>query len=276
MTSASIAQTLARLQARKAKAFIPFLVAGYPTYEESMDLALAVAERADVLELGLPFSDPIADGKTIQKASSLAIKRGMDTEAYFAFVSEFTRKTRGRTPIVCMTYYNLVHRFGLRPFAGRAALAGVKGLILVDLPLEEARKAGPIFVERGLEPILLVSPSTPLARAKQIAEASRGFTYLVASLGVTGAQKKVSKQALALVRRVKKACGGKPLCAGFGVSKPDQAVALARAGADGVIMGSALLDLVDENENDFRASVARVRALAAAVAEGLKEGLKHV
>ncbi|HIH17062.1 MAG TPA: tryptophan synthase subunit alpha [Candidatus Diapherotrites archaeon] len=268
MTPASIGQTLARLRAEKKRAFLPFLVAGHPSYEESMRLALAVADHADVLELGLPFSDPIADGKTIQKASSLAIKRGMDTETYFGFVSEFTRKTRGQVPVLCMTYYNLVHRLGVHAFTGRAAWPCVSGLIVVDLPLEESTALQRACALNGLDLVLLVSPSTPPARARKIAEASRGFVYLVSSVGVTGAKKKVSRQALRLIRRVKKTCKGKPLCVGFGVSNAGQAATLARAGADGVIVGSALIDKV--GEKNFSASLARVRALAASISGGLK------
>jgi len=139
---------------------------------------------------------------------------------------------------------------------------------VVDLPLEESTALQRACALNGLDLVLLVSPSTPPARARKIAEASRGFVYLVSSVGVTGAKKKVSRQALRLIRRVKKTCKGKPLCVGFGVSNAGQAATLARAGADGVIVGSALIDKV--GEKNFSASLARVRALAASISGGLK------
>ena len=248
MTSLALAETFTRLRAEKKRAFIPFLVAGYPSCEESMKLALAVARHADVLELGLPFSDPIAHGPVIQKASAAAIRRGMDPMAYFEFVREFMSKSEARVgrrvPVVCMTYYNLLHAPGEERFVQQAAGPGVQGLIVVDLPFEESGSLRARATAHGLALIQLIAPSTPLPRAKKLARASEGFAYLVSSLGVTGARQQFDVRLKHLLHALKHA-GSTPVCVGFGVSKPQQVKALSRAGADGVIIGSALLQLLE-------------------------------
>ncbi len=244
----SMSATFARLRAEKKRAFIPFLVAGYPSYEESMELALAVARHADVLELGLPFSDPIADGPIIQKASAAAIRRGMDSPMYFQFVQEFMSKSKARVgrrvPVVCMTYYNLLHAPGEARFVQQAAAAGVRGLIVVDLPFEESGSLRAHAAAHGLALIQLIAPSTPLLRAKKLARASGGFAYLVSSLGVTGARTTFDRRLKRLLGALKKAAPV-PVCVGFGVSKPEQARMLVKAGADGIIVGSKLLQLLE-------------------------------
>ncbi len=213
-----------------------------------MELALAVAKHADILELGLPFSDPIADGPLIQQASAQARKRGMDTPTYFQFVREFMSKSQASgnraIPVVCMTYYNLLHSPGEARFVEQAAAAGVRGLIVVDLPFEESASLRQLATAQGIALIQLIAPSTPLPRAKKLVQAAQGFAYLVTSLGVTGARTKFDPRLQRLLHCLKKVFS-LPLCVGFGISRPEQARALSRAGADGIIIGSKLLQLLE-------------------------------
>ncbi len=249
----SLPGTFAHLRAEKRRAFIPFLVAGYPSYEESMELALAVAQHADILELGLPFSDPVADGPLIQRASAVARKRGMDPPTYFEFVKEFMSKSMANrasqgVPVVCMTYYNLLHAPGEARFVQQAVEAGVRGLIVVDLPFEESASLQARAQAAGLSLIQLIAPSTPLPRAKKLTQAAQGFAYLVTSLGVTGARVKFDPRLKRLLGALKGRAQGEartPLCVGFGISEPAQARMLVEAGADGIIVGSKLLQLLE-------------------------------
>ena len=236
-------------------AFIPYLTSGFPDRSESDRLASALCEEgADVLELGVPFSDPLADGPVIQKATQIALEGGVT----LADVLEQARRIRSRheTPIVLMTYLNPVVRFGADRFAEGAREAGVDGIILVDLPPEEEPDLWEGLRRSGLDTIALVAPTTDPGRVATIAAQARGFLYVVARLGVTGGG--AADPAIADVLRRCRAHSPLPRCLGFGIGRESD-LALWRGLAEGVIVGSALLDEL-LRAPDAAAREARARA----------------
>ena len=225
------------------KAVIPYLVAGYPSLEESLDLLIALQEMgATAVEVGIPFSDPMADGPTIQKAHAHALKQGVTPGTILEALGGM--KGRLNMPIILMTYYNPVFRMGEEIFARRAREAGVSGVIIPDLPPEEGQKWVAAAQGVGLDTVFLVAPNTPLERIEFIASATTGFLYYLALKGVTGSAIKDAREVAQKVAEVRKIVDI-PVCVGFGISTPREVVLLAR-GADGIIVGSALIRALDE------------------------------
>ena len=240
MTS-KIEQAFNRAQSQGRAALIPYLTGGYPTLETWAEMVLALDRSgADLIEIGLPFSDPLADGPIIQEASRLALVAGTTTAGLLDMIGSISPKVSA--PLIIMTYYNPVLAQGLENFARRAAHAGVAGLIIPDLPPEEAdpwlEAAGPA----GLETIFLVAPTTTPQRLETISLIGRGFVYLVSMTGVTGSDLALSDRLTNDVNRVKAACRW-PVAVGFGIDSPAKAAAVGRL-ADGVIVGSALVKAV--------------------------------
>lgn len=230
---------------RSRPAFIAYIVAGDPDEETSVALARQLIENgADILELGLAFSDPVADGPTIQRAGGRALAAGATPDQLFAII----RKIRAfsQVPIVIMSYYNPVYRRGVSRFYDEARSAGADGILVVDLPHEEAGEAIAVAKRTGLDQVFLVAPTTSESRIREIAQVGTGYLYLVSLLGVTGARQRVSQDVPALIAKVRKH-SSLPLCIGFGISRPEHAKAVARAGADGVIIGSAIVDIIEKN-----------------------------
>jgi tryptophan synthase alpha chain len=218
-------------------------------------VAALAGAGADAIEIGIPFSDPVMDGPTIQAASALALQRGTTPSG---IVSELARVDAG-VPLVAMTYYNLVFRAGHRRFASELAAAGVSGAIIPDLPLEESGEWEADAAAAGIEPVLLAAPVTPDDRLERIAARSRGFVYAVGLMGVTGERSVVAASAGVLARRLK-AVTDKPVLIGFGISTPAHAVAAAEA-ADGVVVASALMRryLDGASPDELGAQVAEIR-----------------
>lgn len=237
-----IDQTFSRLRKRGERALIPYFTAGDPSLKVTRQLMLEAGRQgADLIELGIPFSDPLADGPVIQRASQRALAGGVS----LARVLDLVREIRGglSLPLVLLTYYNPVLAFGLKAFAQAAVEAGVDGVIVADLPPEEA---GPLSRETraaGLDLIHLVAPTSPPERMRMIARKSRGFIYAVSLTGVTGARAELPSN-LADYLRTLRSVTTKPICVGFGLSTPEQAAAVAPY-ADGVIVGSAIVRLVE-------------------------------
>ncbi|MEA2045415.1 MAG: tryptophan synthase subunit alpha [Euryarchaeota archaeon] len=198
---------------------------------------LLVRAGADVVELGLPHSDPIADGPVIQAASQRAIEAGMNTDLYFEMIS----KIEADVPLVFMGYYNMIFRRGVERFVQDCASSGITGLIVPDLPMEEARPLKEACTRQDLDLIYLVAPNTPPERIESIVEETSGFVYLVARSGVTGARRDLLDETKDLIDRVKTDV---PKAVGFGISTPEQAAEVIRSGADAAIVGSACVDLI--------------------------------
>jgi len=251
-------------------AFVPYLAAGDPSYEASLEYVEALARGgADVIELGLPFSEPMAEGTTIQEAVVRALDAGMTPTRYFEFVEELDVDV----PLVCMTYYNLIYQFGdeegPRPFVERAAAAGISGFVVPDLPAEESGPLRAACDDFGLDLVFIVAPTTDGDRLDRMREQVSGYVYVQARLGVTGARDDVSDQTESSLARI--ADWDVPKAVGFGIKTGEHAERIVRAGADGIIVGSALVDIIAEgHENDD--AVDAVAAQLESLARELKDG----
>lgn len=248
---------------RDGKAFIPFITAGDPTLEVTEKLVLAMADAgADLIELGIPFSDPTAEGPVIQEANIRALKNGVTTDDVFNMVARVRRSCD--VPLVFMTYANVVYSYGIERFAQRERECGMDGLILPDVPFEEKEEFSIPFAKEGLDLVSLIAP-TSHERIKTIASAAQGFVYVVSSLGVTGVRSSITTDVGAMVQLVKEANPNLPAAVGFGISTPEQAESMARV-ADGVIVGSAIVRMIAEKGADAVEPVADyVRSMKGAV-----------
>jgi tryptophan synthase alpha chain len=256
----------ARLKEKKQKAFIPYIAAGVPGTEETVQIALALeALGADVLELGYPFSDPMADGVVNQLAATRALENGVDGEAYLAMVKAIRAKSQ--IPILVFSYLNPVYRQGLREFAAKAKQAGADGFLLVDLPVEEAGEMVAICRELDLRFIFLAAPTTTPPRLARILELGSGFLYYISRTGITGEREGFQEDFAARLGEIR-AAAKLPVVAGFGISTPDQ-VATACALCDGVVVGSALVRRTLEPK-PFPEILADLRAVAEPLAAAAK------
>lgn len=238
-------QVFSELKEQKRVALIPFFVIGDPDFETSLEIVKAAIDAgADVLELGIPFSDPIADGPTIQKADIRAMRSGMSILKALEFVKSI--KYYKDIPIGLLMYYNLIYQYGTEKFFSDFHEAGVNSVLVADLSIDDADEiVGPATLA-GLDTVFMVTPVTSPERMKRVASKTTGFIYTVSVLGVTGSREKLSDTIEDLVGALKKHTSV-PVCVGFGISKPEQAAAVARAGADGVIIGSKLVGFIEKN-----------------------------
>jgi tryptophan synthase alpha chain len=235
-----IAALFARLEAAGRKALVPFVTAGDPARDSTVAVMHAlVAGGADLIELGVPFSDPMADGPVIQRSSERALERGVGTSQVFDFVREF-RKTDLNTPVVLMGYLNPVEVRGADRYAAQASQAGVDGVLLVDLPPEEAAPIRASFNANGLDLISLAAPTTSPERLRRLADESQGYLYYVSFSGVTGASITDAADVAAKAGALR-AMSKVPVLIGFGIKDPASASAMA-AIADGIVVGSALVE----------------------------------
>jgi len=265
--------TFKRLKGENKKAFIPYITAGDPDMKTTREIVIALEKAgADIIELGVPFSDPLADGPTIQKAIQRSLAAGCSVKKVLGMVRDLRRVVK--VPIVFMTYYNIVFNYGISRFVADAASAGADGIIVPDLPMEESGELSRAADRKGFCVIMLTAPTTPPARFRKIASRTRGFVYYVSLTGVTGARKKLSENVKSDVRKLKKMTS-KPVCVGFGVSDPSQAKDIAAAG-DGVIVGSAIIRRIERNLDNKRELVKQVRTFAGSIARAVHSaGKKH-
>jgi tryptophan synthase alpha chain len=258
--------TLARAKAENRAALVAYLPAGFPTLEGGIEAAVAVLEGgADIVEIGLPHSDPVLDGPVIQTADDIALRGGVRIAGVLRTVRETHRATGA--PVLVMTYWNPVDRYGPERFAAELAEAGGAGCILPDLPVEESEVWRKAAAEHGLGTVFVVAPSSRDERLGKITAAGSGFVYAASLMGVTGTRESVGDQAADLVRRTR-ATTELPVCVGLGVSNAAQAAEVAGF-ADGVIVGSAFVKRMLDAP-DTAAGVAAVRELAGELAEGVR------
>ena len=238
--------TISKVFKKGQKALIGYITAGYPDIETTVKAALALAENGcDILELGIPFSDPMADGAMIQKASHTALRQGVSPQVCLETAKAISELNS--IPLIFMTYYNPVVHYGLEDFCHSCVHAGVSGLIVPDLPPEEGRPLEKITRQNHLDLIYLLAPTSTGDRIKAVAAKSRGFIYMVSLTGVTGARVTLSADLGGFIKRVRGQTN-KPLCVGFGISTHEQATQAAEL-ADGVIIGSKLLQLIEADRS---------------------------
>jgi len=262
-----IQQRFSQLQAEGRCALMPFLMAGDPDLERTRAALLALqAAGADMVELGIPYSDPLADGPVIQAAASRALASATTPGRVLEMLGSL--KGELKIPVILFTYSNPLLNRGMEAFCAAAAASGAAGLVVPDLPLEEAEKLSAIAAAEGLDLVLLVAPTTPAERMGRIAAASRGFTYLVSVTGVTGVRTRIETRVEGLVQQLK-ALGPTPVAVGFGIAGPEQARQVRDWGADGAIVGSALVKVMAEAS----ASQADVAAAAAGFCAELRRAL---
>jgi tryptophan synthase alpha chain len=243
MKKGRISKRFQELKAEGRKAFIPYIMAGAPSLKRTHELiGILEAGGADIIELGVPFTDPVADGPVIQRAAEQALARGVTLRKVLGLVKKARKKTQ--IPIVLMTYYNPVFRYGVEAFARDASEAGVDGLIVPDLPPHEAGELIRPARRHGLDTIFLFAPTSTDDRHRIVAKRSRGFIYYVSIAGITGSKLEVDRTTARSIKAMK-ALSDLPVAIGFGVSNPDEAAKVA-ALADGVIVGSAIVKRAGE------------------------------
>ncbi len=261
-----IAQAFARAGAQKRAAFVAYLCAGDPDFDTSLAACRAVlANGADIVELGVPFSDPLADGLTNQLAAQRALAAGMTCARVFELVRAL-RADHPDTPIVFYTYYNLVFTHGVDAYVRAARTAGVDGMLTLDLPPEEAGEVLAAGRAHDLKTIFIVAPTTPDSRIPKITAAATGFVYYVSREGVTGVRDAMAGGIPEAVARIR-AHTALPIVVGFGISRRDQVAQVARS-ADGVVVGSALVNCIKENLGNPGRITARLAAVAGDLAAG--------
>ncbi len=265
MSTNRIDSAFVKLSADGKRAFIPYIAAGDPTLDVTAELVLAFAEAGcDIVELGIPFSDPIADGPSVQRATERALASGTTVEGILRTVENI--RAVSDVPLAFMTYYNPIFYYGVHEFCVAAKQAGVDGFIVPDLAVEEADELLPSAREQDIATIFLVAPTSTEERMHRIAELSRGFIYAVSLMGVTGARSVMSDDLRPLMTRMR-ACTDKPVCVGFGINDPAHARAVAEI-SDGVIVGSAIVNTIEAHVGQSKlvaATQAFVRELVDAV-----------
>jgi tryptophan synthase alpha chain len=244
-----IEKAFKRLKKAGGKAFIPYIMAGDPSLERTKEIVLMFEEcGADIVELGVPFTDPLADGPTIQRASERALKEGVTLKKVIAFVKDLRETTQ--IPIALMTYYNPVFKYGDEDFVRDAKDAGVDGMIVPDLPPDEAENLIKLSRKVNLDTIFLLAPTSTDDRIKKVVKASKGFIYYVSITGITGARLLFDGSIEALISEIRKYTQ-RPVAVGFGVSTPEESSAVARV-SDGVIVGSAIVKRLNESPNKLK------------------------
>lgn len=244
-----IQNKFSELKSKNQKALIAYAMAGYPNDKETVSIVRSLVNGgADIIEIGLPFSDPLADGPVIQNASFNALKKGMNPERFLNIVQKIRRETD--IPLVLMTYANLLYNKGYDRFIPILKKAGIDGIILPDMAIEEAGQYIKAIRKNNMDAIFLISPNTSKDRMRKIASITSGFVYLVSVYGTTGGtQQQFQQYTLDAIKNAKKILGKKiPLAVGFGVNNAEQARSILHAGADGIIVASAFLRLVDKTQ----------------------------
>jgi tryptophan synthase alpha chain len=244
----SYQEMFARVKENNEGAFIPFMVAGDPDFETSLEIVKTFVENgADALEIGFAFSDPVADGPTVQEADLRALNAGMTTKRGFEFIKRIREFTS--IPIGLLVYYNLIYQMGIDQFYETALKSGVNAVLAADLPPEEAQDAVTASKNYGVQQVFMAAQTTTNERLQKISGLCEGFLYVVAVMGVTGARGDLQISTVELIERVRSHTD-LPLSVGFGISKPEHVANVIKAGADGAIVASAILNMITENLDD--------------------------
>ncbi|VVC03912.1 Tryptophan synthase alpha chain [Candidatus Bilamarchaeum dharawalense] len=250
--------------------FMPYVCCGDPSEEFTLRLVQTlVANGADAIELGIPFSDPIADGKIIQAASSRSLANGMTPKKAIGMITKL-RTQNIKVPIFVMTYYNIVYSNGIEKFVKEIQIAGANGLIVPDVTLDESGELEGICKKHGIDLIYFITPNTPPERLKKITKKANGFLYAVSVLGTTGTREQNAPEAIELVKRAKQITAI-PIVAGFGISNEKQAAEFADAGASGIIIGSRLIEIYS-NQSDMEGKLREVAKFTDRIKKAIRSG----
>ena len=249
MNARRISRRFEELAAQRSRGFIAYVTAGDPFAEATLEIARALELcGVDILELGIPFSDPLADGPTIQAASNRALAAGMTVAGSLEIVRRF--RADSELPLVLFSYLNPIYFYGFERFLSDAVAAGADGLLILDLPVDEAQQNSELIASGGLDPIRLIAPTTPPERMAKVSATGRGFIYYISREGVTGEQSQLSESLSAQVAELRRHTS-LPIAVGFGISTPEQAAAVAKH-ADAVVVGSAIVRRIAENQDSSR------------------------
>lgn len=251
-----IDDTFADLRQKNHRALIPYAMAGYPDYDGTLKIVRGMVKGgADIIELGFPFSDPLADGPTIQNAATTSLNSGMTLSKYYSMLDEIRDITD--IPMICMTYSNVAYSVGYDRFIYDMQKHGIDGIILPDMSIDESKEYRDISSRYGMDTIFLASPNSTDARCSRIIEVSDGFLYLVAIYGTTGAQMGVQRYAIDALLRIKGMSSDLPVGVGFGIRTGEDIKLYVKNGADALIVGSAILNVVQDAPHDIETSVSR-------------------
>lgn len=267
-----LAEVFQKLKAQGDGVLIGYVTGGDPKPEFTPRIAEALVKGGvDILELGIPFSDPIADGPTIQAASMRALEAGTTPQIVLGIAGEIKKK-RG-VPVVILTYFNPIFRMGAKRFFRLAKGVGIDGVVVPDLPIEEAKAYHEVAKSCNVDTVFLVTPSTSNERLQKIMEHTSGFLYVVSHFGVTGARKSLEDSTVKLIQRFSSYASGQiPLAVGFGVSKPEHARKIITAGAEGVIVGSAFVNIVHKYQDNIKKMLEELEVLASELKNAIKKG----
>jgi len=264
--NSAIENVFRSLKENREKAFIPFITCGFPGMEGFIDLFRALDRSgADIIEIGIPFSDPLADGPVIQETSKIALGNGINTDMVFDSIKEIRKESR--TPIAIMTYFNTIYRYGVERFLSRASTSGVNGLIIPDLPLEEFNNYSSYFKGTGIDNIMFASLTSSRERLETVAGEGRGFIYCISVKGVTGVRNDVNTEVIKFLKDLR-GLTSLPLALGFGLSNREQ-INRIKDYCDGVIIGSKILSLILE-ANNFKDGIKEVEDFAGDIKKILK------
>jgi tryptophan synthase, alpha subunit len=265
----SYQEMFARVKEKNEGAFIPFMVAGDPDFETSLEIVKTFVENgADALEIGFAFSDPVADGPTVQDADIRALNSGMTTKRGFEFIKRIREFTS--IPIGLLVYYNLIYQRGVDQFYEAALESGVNAVLAADLPPEEAKDAVAASRKYGVQQVFMAAQTTTNERLQKISRLCEGFLYVVAVMGVTGARGDLQISTVELIERVRSHTD-LPLSVGFGISKPEHVANVIKAGADGAIVASAILNMITENLEDKNAMKEKIGRFCRELKEATKK-----
>ncbi|MBC8516040.1 MAG: tryptophan synthase subunit alpha [Nitrosopumilus sp.] len=251
-----IKEKFAELEAKNQKALISYIMAGFPNDKATISTVRGLVKGGvDIIELGFPFSDPLADGPVIQNASTISLEKGTKIAKFFSLVKKIRKETD--IPLILMTYTNILYHKGYSKFISEAKKAGIDGFILPDMSVEESKEYLQA-AKNNADTIFLISPNTSIQRIQKISKVSSGFLYLVAVFGTTGVKTGIKKYTIDAIKQVKKQTKGKiPIGVGFGVSTPEDVKKYVKAGADAVIVGSAYLKLIEKtSQNQLEIKIA--------------------
>ncbi|MFY9637941.1 MAG: tryptophan synthase subunit alpha [Methanobacterium sp.] len=265
----SYSEMFQEVKNRGEGAFIPFTVAGDPDFETSLQIVRQYIDNgADALEIGFPFSDPVADGPSVQAADIRSLNSGMTTEKCFEFIKKIREFTS--IPIGVLVYYNLIYKMGLEEFYQKAKRSGINGILAADLPPEESNDAVDMAKKYKLDQIFMVAQTTNNKRIYEIMKRCSGFVYVVAVMGVTGVRSDLKKSSVELIKRVKNHTK-LPLAVGFGISKQEHVEDVIKSGADGAIVASAIIDVITDNLKDMDKGMDVIGSFC----KELKDSTKH-